>query len=288
MKIALLDGHNHAYRHFHGKPEKLSPAGMPVQAIQGWIEMLFRLFQAGGPEEIFSVFDPLEKEEVADDDYKGHRAPVPPELEAQFPVIIELARCLGTRVVRGENGEEGDQLIASLVYRLEDDHEIGIYTIDKDLAQLVSDRVTWMRPAKEGLWDKYGPDEVYAKFQVWPNQMADYLLMVGDKSDNLAGVPSIGPKIAADILGKYESIDKLVESEFKGLTPKKEEAFRGDLQALEERRKLVELVPHPIKIPDKYWLPRRAQAILTQLGLGSLAMEIKMKGNVWRKKMGVE
>lgn len=281
MNVGIIDAHNHAYRFFHGRKRKV-PDGAPgyeTNAVEGWIEMLMDLRQQFALDEVFAVFDPLEKEEVADDDYKGNREPVPAALEPQLSDIMDLAGMLGVRVVTGVNNEEGDQLAASLVYRLPF-HQVFMFTIDKDFAQLVGDGVHWVRP-QGSRWHIMNRVQVHEKFGVWPEQMADYLLLVGDASDNLPGVPGIGPKNATMLLQQERSLKNALRSGAPCLSDRLRNNLLEDRDNITARRELIELTPCYVTIPEPRWEIDRACKRLKSLGLHSLAYQLKPKAKGW-------
>jgi DNA polymerase-1 len=209
-------------------------------------------------------------------EYKANRSAPPDELIPQFDRIEELIRCMEIDSYR-KSGVEADDLIATLTHKwikLASHHRVVIVTSDKDLMQLVSDRVV--------VWDTmknvvFGPDEVTEKFGVKPTQIRDYLALVGDSSDNIPGVPSVGPKTAVDLLKQFESLDNLLVAAKANKVPGK----RGDvLKTHEKEAKLsqelatvhaaldVEISPEKVKY--KFHVNRDCADLLKSLDFHSL------------------
>nr|WP_277605326.1 DNA polymerase I [Glycomyces sp. L485] len=213
--MLLIDGHSMAYRAFFALPaEKFSTEdGQVTNAVYGFASMLINLLRDEKPTHIAVAFDISRKsfrtEEYAE--YKAGRAVTPPEFKSQIPIIQELLQALGIKWLTKEN-YEADDIIATLAARGE---AAGADTLissgDRDVIQLVNDAVTLLYPVK-GVTDlaRYTPDFVEDKYAVTPDRYRDLAALVGEKSDNLPGVPGVGPKTAAKWISKYGSLDALV------------------------------------------------------------------------------
>src|SRR5258706_149048 len=196
-RLLLVDASSYLYRAFHALPEFRSPAGEPTGAILGVVNMLRKLKQDFPSDYIAAVFDPKGKT-FRDDiypQYKATRQAMPEDLAAQVAPLLETVRALGWPVVIVD-GVEADDVIGTLVRHAEQAHgwDSVISTGDKDLTQLVSDKVLWVNTMSNEKLDRAG---VKAKFGVPPERIIDYLALMGDAADNVPGVSKVVPKTAA-------------------------------------------------------------------------------------------
>ena len=220
-RLLLVDASSYLYRAFHALPEFRSPAGEPTGAILGVINMLRKLKQDFPSDYIAAVFDPKGKT-FRDDiypQYKATRQAMPEDLAAQIEPLFETIRALGWPIVVVD-GVEADDVIGTLVRRAEDKHGWSsvISTGDKDLTQLVTDKVLWVNTMATP-YEKLDPAGVKAKFGVPPERIIDYLALMGDAVDNVPGVDKVGPKTAAKMIGEYGSLEGVIEhaGEIKGV-----------------------------------------------------------------------
>lgn len=207
--LVLVDGSSYLYRAFHALPSLTTSSGQPTGAIYGMTGMLRRLLSEYHPTHAAVVFDAPGRTFREDmfPDYKAHREPMPQELVAQVGPLQDVVRALGFPLV-SEPGVEADDVIGTLARRAEAaGYWVVISTGDKDLAQLVSDRVSLVNTMDNTRLDPAG---VVAKFGVPPERMVDFLTLVGDPVDNVPGVPKVGPKTAAKWLGEHGSLDGIV------------------------------------------------------------------------------
>ena len=208
--LILIDGSSWLYRAFHALPPLTNAKGEPTGAVYGMGNMLRKLLREYEPDNIAVIFDPRGKtfrNEIYAD-YKANRPPVPPELSSQFPVMRELIEALGLPVLQID-GVEADDVIGTLATRARaDGRQVLIVTGDKDMAQLVDDKVQLLDTMKGRVMDTAA---VVEKFAVQPGQIIDYLALVGDTSDNIPGVPKVGPKTAAKWLGEYGDLQTIIE-----------------------------------------------------------------------------
>jgi DNA polymerase-1 len=208
--IILVDGYAHIYRTFYAIRELSNARGEPTNALYGMIRLLMKIDHEMPSSLGAVVFD---KGKCAHrlailPEYKATRPSMPDALRQQVPLIRDAVRWLGWPILEWE-GREADDLIAGVVaHRAE--HDVRILSGDKDLAQLVTPGVTLTTPGSKGSWQDFGPDEVVEKFGVPPAAIADYLALVGDSSDNIAGVPGVGAKTAAKLLAEYGDIDGIL------------------------------------------------------------------------------
>ncbi|CAB1276874.1 DNA polymerase I [Candidatus Nitrosacidococcus tergens] len=215
--LILVDGSFYLFRAFHALPPLTTSYGQPTGAIYGVANMLRGLINEYQPQYIGVMFDAKGKTFRHDlyDSYKAHRPSIPDELAAQIQLLHELIHALGFPLLCIE-GVEADDVIGTLAKQASTQ---GMMTIissgDKDLAQLVNHQITLINPMNQ---TKLNPEGVKEKFGVFPEQIIDYLILMGDSSDNIPGVPGIGPKTAAKLLNQYGTLDSLLENieEIKG------------------------------------------------------------------------
>jgi DNA polymerase-1 len=207
--LLLVDGSSYLYRAFHALPDLRTSSGEPTGALRGFIGMLRTLRQQVDADYVACVFDAKGKT-FRDDlyaEYKANRAAMPEDLVRQIEPIHEAVRALGWPVLEIE-GIEADDVIATLAEKAGDrGWRTVISTGDKDLAQLVNDRVTLVNTMSNETLDIEGVKE---KFGVPPERIVDYLTLVGDSVDNVPGVEKVGPKTAAKWLQQHGSLDALV------------------------------------------------------------------------------
>jgi DNA polymerase-1 len=210
--LVLVDGSSYLYRAFHALPPLTNSRGEPTGAVLGVLNMLLRMQREQHPELVAVVFDAPGKT-FRDDlfaEYKSHRPPMPDDLRAQIEPLIAAVQALGLPLLRIQ-GVEADDVIGTLARRAVDaGMSVLISTGDKDMAQLVNERVTLVNTMTNSSLDRAG---VKAKFDVYPEQIIDYLALVGDASDNIPGVPKVGPKTAAKWLNEYVTLDNLIANQ---------------------------------------------------------------------------
>jgi DNA polymerase-1 len=236
-KLWLVDGSSYLYRAFFALPPLSTSTGIPTGAVLGVLNMLNRLLREENPELIAVVMDAPGRTFRDDlfEEYKAHRPPMPDDLRSQIAPLIEAIPALGLPLLRIE-GVEADDVIGTLTERaLKGGLDVVISTGDKDMAQLVTDRVTLVNTMFETTLDRAG---VKLKFDVLPEQIVDYLALVGDSSDNIPGVPKVGPKTAAKWLNEYGSLDEIIKHA-KDIPGKVGESLRDNLETLELSRKLA-------------------------------------------------
>ena len=235
--LVLVDGFSYLYRAYHAMPNLRSPDGFPTGALHGVVAMMRRLREQYTPTYAVCVFDA--KGPTFRDDwypaYKATRSPMPEDLALQIAPIHEVVALLGWPVVEVP-GIEADDTIGTLARRAE---AMGLRVIvstgDKDLAQLVTERVSLINTMSNEALDAAG---VEAKFGVPPERIVDYLTLVGDTVDNVPGVDKVGPKTAVKWLSEHGSLDAVVAAadDIKGVVG---ENLRAALHWLPQARRLV-------------------------------------------------
>jgi len=220
--LAVIDGNSLLHRAFHALPVTMTaPDGRPTNAAYGFVSMLLKLTESFWPETLIVAFDKGRPafRTAALERYKVHRPPTPDELRPQFSIVKDLLAAMNVPVVECE-GWEGDDLLGTFAERGEaEGMRVLLFTADKDAYQLVTDRVSVVS-TKTGITDivVYDPAAVEARLGVRPDQVADFLGLKGDTSDNIPGVPGIGEKTAAKLIQEYGSLDSVLEhaDEIKG------------------------------------------------------------------------
>ncbi|HET7395586.1 MAG TPA: DNA polymerase I [Gammaproteobacteria bacterium] len=208
--LVLVDGSSYLYRAFFAMPPLTSPQGEPTGAVYGVANMLKRLLSDYQPDQVAVVFDARGKtfrDEIFEE-YKANRPPMPDDLAAQTEPLLELVKAMGFPVLQ-VSGVEADDVIGTLAKRAAAKGQaVLISTGDKDIAQLVDEHITLVNTMTGSTLDRAGVKE---KFDVWPEQMIDYLALVGDTSDNIPGVHGIGPKTAAPLLAHFGTLEALYQ-----------------------------------------------------------------------------
>ncbi len=237
--VILVDGSSYVYRAYHALPPLTTSTGQPTGAVRGVVTMVMRILQDHPNAPVGMVFDAKGdtfRHEMYED-YKANRAAMPDDLIPQIEPIHEVIKALGIKIFVVE-GVEADDVIGTLAAEAE---QKGISTIistgDKDLAQLVTKNIKLVNTMKNEVLDIKGVEK---KFGVKPEQIVDYLALVGDTSDNIPGVEKVGPKTAVNWLTEHNDIDTIIEKadEFKG---KVGEYLRAGIEQLKLSRQLTEI-----------------------------------------------
>ncbi|HHS2915903.1 TPA: DNA polymerase I [Legionella pneumophila] len=207
--LILIDGSSYFFRAFHALPPLTNSKGQPTGAIYGVANMIKKIIKDYQPEEIAVVFDAKGKT-FRDEwypEYKAHRPPMPQELSSQFQPLIQLLQAMGLPLLIID-GVEADDVIGTLAKQAtEQGIPVVISTGDKDMAQLVNEHVSLINTMSNYSMDI---DGVKAKFGVTPEQIIDYLTLIGDSVDNIPGVEKCGPKTAVKWLTEYQTLDNLL------------------------------------------------------------------------------
>ncbi len=236
-KLLLVDGSSYLYRAFHALPPLSNSKGEPTGAVLGVLNMLNKLIKEESPDRIAVVFDAPGRtfRDELFEQYKAHREPMPDELRLQVQPLLEAVEAMGLPLLRVA-GVEADDVIGTLADQgAAGGYDVLISTGDKDMAQLVGPRISLVNTMSNTRLDRAG---VKAKFDVFPEQIIDYLALVGDSSDNIPGVTGVGPKTAAKWLDQYQTLDALTAHAAE-ITGKVGENLRSELPALELSRKLA-------------------------------------------------
>lgn len=235
--LVLVDGTSYLYRAFHALPPLSNARGEPTGAVYGVINMLRKLIKDTNPEYMIIVFDAKGKtfREELYTEYKAHRPTMPDDLQCQVEPLYAIIRGLGLPLII-HPGVEADDVIGTLAAKaLQQQLQVLISTGDKDFAQLVCEDIILVNTMTNSRLDYQG---VINKFGVTPKQITDYLSLIGDKVDNVPGIPNVGPKTAAKWLNQYGNLESLIKNahEIKG---KIGENLKAHLDKLPLSRQLV-------------------------------------------------
>ena len=251
MQYLLLDGFNLAFRSFYGVPELSRTDGFPTNAIHGWHKTLTRLQEDFPQAKLIAFFD-----SGGDDfrqelysDYKANRSEMPENLSKQLPVIEEMTKHMGIPLISTPGIEADDLLASHALYFAKKEAEVIMVSADKDLAQIVDDKIKQLLPpptANPRLgWRLLDAQKVKEKFGVAPDKIIDYLALVGDSSDNIPGLAGVGPKTAAKWINEYGNVAQIIESasdikppRFQKILPDSSEQLRVNLQLVTLRTDL--------------------------------------------------
>jgi DNA polymerase-1 len=279
MKVALVDGFNMAFRAFYGMPDLTRKDGFPTGAIHGWVRIMWWIEDNVDADAVYVFFDlgGASRQLAIREDYKANRGETPEELEPQIPVIKEWTRAAGYAGVE-QHGIEADDLIAAYSRKLSDEgNEVVIISADKDLAQLVKEGVKQLLPPptanpKLG-WRELDAPAVEEKFGVKPRQIADYLALIGDTSDNIPGLKGVGPKTASKWLVQYNDLEGVIAhcgelnpKRFQSLVYAEAEQIRMNLK-MTKLDETLEVDETAHAEPD----PTRAVEILQEMEMGKSA-----------------
>jgi DNA polymerase-1 len=238
--LVLVDASSYVYRAFHAAPAvaRLSTSrGEPTGAVLVVINMLNKLIKDFQPQHIAVVLDAPGKtfRDQLFAEYKAQRPGMPDELRAQIPPLLAIIEAQGLPLLR-EPGVEADDVIGTLACRAaREGQQVLISTGDKDMAQLVSDSITLINTMTDTHLDR---EAVKLKFDVYPEQIVDYLALIGDNIDNIPGIDKVGPKTAAKLLAQYGSLDGLI-AHVAEVPGKVGENLRAGLPTLELSRRLA-------------------------------------------------
>ncbi|MCX7765510.1 MAG: DNA polymerase I [Candidatus Sumerlaeia bacterium] len=219
--LYIIDGHSQLFKAYYAIKRLSNSRGLPTNAIYGFVQMLNKLLREQNPEYLVVVFDapgPTFRDQLYKE-YKANRPPAPPDLNVQMPWVKKILAAMGIMQLEVP-GVEADDIIGALAQQAAN---AGIETIivsaDKDLFQLISDKIKVLRQQYDE-FKLYTPEEVQAETGVPPEKITDLLGLVGDPTDNIPGVPQIGPKTASKILANFGSVEELYDNLEKVDNPK--------------------------------------------------------------------
>ena len=239
-KIFLIDGSSYLYRAFHAMPPLSTSNGLPTGAVKGVVNMLRNLRKENPNSHYLSIFDAKGKNFRHDiyKEYKANRPPMPEDLREQLSPLKEICNAMGMPVIEIPKVEADDVIASLATLGSKQGIPIVISSLDKDLMQLVDDPlIKMMNTMNNQIYDVSGVQE---KFGVHPNQIIDYLAIVGDSSDNIPGVPKVGPKTAVKWLKEFKNLKGIIKNA-DSLTGVVGQNFRDSIPDLDRNIELVTL-----------------------------------------------
>ena len=263
--FVLVDGSSYLYRAYYALPHLKNTDGEHTGAIYGVSNMLSKLLRTYNPSYLCVIFDAKGKNfrhEIYDQ-YKANRSSMPAELSQQVSPIIDLIESLGIKILQVPDVEADDVIATLASQNYKDNIKVLISSGDKDLAQLVNSRVTLVNSMDEKILDTNG---VIKKFGVTPEKIFDYLVLVGDASDNIPGVDKVGPKTAVSLLDKYDNLESIIEN-IDNIKGKVSENLSKSKDSIAIAKKLIELkkdVDIDLDL-EKYIISKRDESTLSDL-----------------------
>ena len=242
--LTLIDGSGFVFRAYHAIPHLSTTKGIPTNAVYGFTTMLLKALREHAPTHVALVLDAGRKSFRNDLDptYKANRPEAPDDLRQQFPLVRDVARALNVPIIE-ESGVEADDVIATLACRArEQGWEVVVVTGDKDFAQLVDGRVSLYDPMADasgrGGWT--GPGEVEKKLGIRPEQVVEYMAILGDKIDNVPGIPGVGEVTAASLIRHFGTLEEMLRrpDEIPGAVKRGGEKLKEKILANVERLRL--------------------------------------------------
>ena len=279
-KLIIIDISSFIFRAFYAIRPLHSPEGTPVNAVHGVLSMLLKLLENHSPSHVLVARDskgPSFRHEIYPE-YKANRSEAPEELIPQFDLITELLEQMQLPHI-GLDRYEADDIIGSLCVQWKGQFEqILVASSDKDLMQFVDDKVQVLDTMKDKIYDREG---VFAKMGVWPEQVVDYLSMLGDSSDNIPGMKGIGAKGAGQLLATYQTLEKCIENADKLTNKRLQNAFANHLDDAHLSKELI-TIPTDLKLalePDdahfKFYPSTDLVSFLKGLGFKTLVKKIE-------------
>ncbi len=249
--LVLVDGSSYLFRAFHALPPLTNSSGDATGAIHGVLNMLNKLIREQQPERIGVIFDASGKtfRDRIYPEYKATRPPMPDDLRSQIEPLHAIIRAMGLPLLIVPDVEADDVIGTLATNATERGMACLVSTSDKDMAQLVSDAVTLVNTMSDTVMDR---DGVKAKFDVWPEQIIDWLALVGDSVDNIPGVPKVGAKTAAKWLNEYGDVATLID-QAETIKGKVGESLRDNIESLQLSQTLATIacnVELPVGIDD--------------------------------------
>lgn len=281
----LIDGFNLAYRCFFAVPELTRADGFPTNALHGWVKSLWRLADQEKPAATLVFFDlgGAQDRLALHPEYKAHRAEMPEALQKQIAPLKALSRAMGHVGIEQEGVESDDLLASQAVALARQGHDVLIVSADKDFAQIVNEHIKILLPPPSANpklgWRTLDAAGVMEKFGVPPSQIADYLALVGDVSDNIPGVSGVGPKTASKWLQEFGSVEEII-AHAASLKPERfQEAVRNGADNIRRNLKLTTLnldLP-TVKAEITEVRPQQLLALLEEMEMKSSLAEARAR-----------
>ncbi len=293
MRLVLVDGSGFIFRAFHAIPDMQREDGVHVNAVFGFCNMLARLLKDHTGTHLAVIFDAGRHtfRNRLYDQYKAHRPEPPAELVPQFALIREATKVFGVPSIELADWEADDLIAAYAKAALAAGGEAVIVSSDKDLMQLLRPGVTMLDPMKN---TPIGLAEVEAKFGVTPDKVIEVQALIGDSVDNVPGVPGIGPKGAAALIGEYGTLEAVLAAAPSMKPSKRRDALIEHAEAARISKTLVTLcadVPLPVPVAElgvKAWDAEVLRAFLVENNFKSIRHRLGLEGGVVEEEVQVE
>jgi DNA polymerase-1 len=240
--LALIDGHYYAYRYFFGMPPLTGPGGRPTGVTYAYANLLKELRGNHEVTHWIAVFDTARSfRNDLDPEYKAHRDPTPDMLAVQFPDVKKLLAATGCPVIERDGFEADDILVTYAKQAAANGFRVRMLTKDKDVDQVLSERISTWDVGKNLL---RGPSDLFAEKGIRPDQVVDYLCMIGDTADNVPGIDGVGPKTAAKLLAEHGTLEAVL-AHVDQLKGKQQEKVRAFIPKAAHTRRMITLVEVP-------------------------------------------
>lgn len=283
--LYLIDGHSLTFKAYYAIRNLRGPRGAPTGAIYGFLRMLLKFIGEWSPAYLAVVFDTGKPSfrKAMFEAYKANREAPPPDFSDQMRGIYQLLKAMGIATYELETFE-ADDIIATMAEQMKERHgQAVVLTADKDLLQLVDGCVTVLRPGLNEI-KRCDAAAVLEVLGVRPDQVVDWLALVGDSSDNIPGVPGIGEKSAVELLGQFGTLDALLERAAEIKKPKQRQSLLDNIERARLARQLATVrrdVPvawdlDACRLPEDLWNPQTV-ALLAEFGFDSLIREKGLK-----------
>ncbi len=244
QRLFLIDSYGYIFRAYHarartGAPPMRTTSGLSTEAVYIFHNMVRKLMKEYKPEYIAAVFESAGPtfRDAAFAEYKANRSEMPPDLGEQIPYIRRLLEAMSIPILEYP-GFEADDVIGTIAHRCADsDVDVVIVSSDKDMLQLVNDRVSMYNPVKENVW--YDPATTESFMGVKPKQVADLLALMGDSIDNIPGAPGIGEKGARDLIARFGSVEALLDRAAEVERKMYRESLQNNRERIELSKKLA-------------------------------------------------
>lgn len=291
--LLLIDANSIIHRSFHALPPLTDKGGKPIQAIYGLSSILLKLWREERPDYAAALFDRPEPT-FREEKYAEYKAQRPPAPDGLIPQIIEAHNLFGAFGIKTFEipGFEADDLIATVAEKFRDsaDLRIIILTGDRDTLQLVEGDKVVVKAFKKGVSETIVYDEknILENYGLAPGRLIDYKALVGDPSDNIKGVPGIGPKTALSLLRKYGDLDNVYKNvSFEGKLGEKLQSFKKEAELSKELVILIRNAPLEIGDIDEIKIADPTKEIteyFSQMGFSALIKRLNAGTRIKEKK----
>ena len=302
-KLVLIDGHSILNRAFYGVPNLTNSEGIHTNAVYGFLNIMFKILEEEQCDHLAVAFDRKEPtfRHNMYSDYKGTRKPMPEELREQVPLMQEVLKAMGIPILTLA-GYEADDILGTVAKRMAGQGvEVSVVSGDRDLLQLADEKIKIRIPkTSRGTTEvhDYYPEDVKREYQVTPQEFIDVKALMGDSSDNIPGVPSIGEKTATAIIAAYGSIENAYAHLEEIKPPRAKKALEEHYDMAQMSKELATIcIDAPVEFsyedaevgdlytPEAYQYMKRLEfkSILTRFGDGARGEVSVESGSVWWK-----